>query len=288
MTAKRHRVLLLSNTRPPLLKKATTPTLSSKATRNLIRTHHKLLKEREKALKCNDQSLLRSVEAQIDANGGLKSYQLASKTGQSMQRGGDTSHILVDWVRGYLGGLDKLSSNLRVLEIGALSTQNACSKEHYLDVTRIDLNSPEPGIRQQDFMKRPHPKNDEERFHVISLSLVLNYVPTAAERGNMLRRCVFFLTRPLASDAQFNVFLPCLFLVLPAPCIKNSRYLNEQLFKEIMASLGFTLLRDKVTAKLVYQLWRMTGTDKNLNQSFSKRGLNPGKARNNFAITLER
>jgi hypothetical protein len=35
-------------------------------------------------------------DAQIEANGGLESYQIASKLGQSMDRGGDSSKVLID------------------------------------------------------------------------------------------------------------------------------------------------------------------------------------------------
>jgi 25S rRNA (adenine2142-N1)-methyltransferase len=307
---KRKRPGLLSHTRPrlPTAKQLTpsapTVTLSSKATRNLINSHHQLLKARERAVHAGDEALVSQIDAKIDANGGLESYQLASKTGQSRERGGDSSTVLLEWIRPLLKRIkqgrqqtENLSAGkLRLLEVGALSTKNACSQHDCIDVTRIDLNSQEPGILQQDFMERPLPTGDDDdkaRFHAISLSLVLNYVPSAAQRGEMLKRCsAFFTTSPPSSLPTENTeFAPYLFLVLPAACVLNSRYFNSDRLSDIATSLGYSKVKEKVTNKLIYQLWefRPLPPDSNKNKSariFRKEELNPGKMRNNFTITL--
>ncbi|KAJ5081392.1 hypothetical protein NUU61_009656 [Penicillium alfredii] len=270
---------LMSRTRPPTVK-SKHAALSSKATRHLIRSHHQLLKARAQALQAGDEARVSSIDAQIHANGGLESYQVASKLGQSLERGGDSSKTLLDWIRPQLSQWDTTISKLRVLEVGALSTKNACSMDPALDVTRIDLNSQEPGILKQDFMERPLPSGDEERFHLISLSLVLNYVPDATGRGEMLKRCVKFLT----SNSPVSC-VPRLFLVLPVACIDNSRYLTEQRLLDILACLGFHLAQSKRTSKLIFQLWEYTG-EYSL-RVFKKEMLNPGKKRNNFAIILQ-
>ncbi|KAL2013465.1 hypothetical protein VTN00DRAFT_990 [Thermoascus crustaceus] len=278
------RPVQLSHGRPPTINNAARVSLSSRATRNLIRSHHQLLKARARALEADDHELAEKLDAQIQANGGLESYQLASKTGQSLERGGDTSKVLVDWISPKLVQLKNTPFKLRVLEIGALSTKNACSRNPYLDVTRIDLHSQEPGILQQDFMERPLPSGDDYRFHLISLSLVLNYVPSPTERGEMLKRCVAFLTKSLPSGCSMIDFSPCLFLVLPAACIENSRYLTQDRLQKIMSSLGFTLAKSKVTSKLIFQLWEFNAHFEH--RSFGKDILNPGKTRNNFSIIL--
>lgn len=308
---KRKRPALLSHTRPriPTAKQLTpsapSVSLSSKATRNLIRSHHQLLKARERAVLAGDASLVSQLDAQIDANGGLESYQLASKTGQSRERGGDSSTVFLEWIRPLLrriketrqqGGVSS-TGNLRLLEVGALSTKNACSQHDCIDVTRIDLNSQEPGILQQDFMERPLPAatadgdDGKDRFHAISLSLVLNYVPSAAQRGEMLKRCLaFFTTSPSCSlpNTDSTYFAPYLFLVLPAACVLNSRYFNSERLNDIATSLGYNKLKEKVTNKLIYQLWEFRdNSNKNKSaKTFRKEELNPGKTRNNFTITL--
>ncbi|KAJ9211540.1 hypothetical protein DTO166G4_6820 [Paecilomyces variotii] len=285
MTAKKtpKKLSQLSRGRPPTLR-AGRPALSAKATRNLIRSHHRLLKARAQALEAGDDDLVRKLDSQIQANGGLESYQLASKIGQSLERGGDTSKLLIEWINSTLRDLKGTPFKLRVLEVGALSTKNACSLNPFLDVTRIDLHSQEPGIQQQDFMERPLPASPEDQFHLISLSLVLNYVPDAIGRGEMLKRCVNFLTDVFPSGCPMTGFKPLLFLVLPAACVTNSRYLTEEKLRRIMSSIGFSLARSKTTSKLIYQLWEYSATpDKML---FKKEVINPGRTRNNFAIVL--
>jgi len=187
----------------------------------------------------------------------------------------------------------KAESKLKLLEVGALSTSNACSKSGHFDVQRIDLNSQGDGILQQDFMERPLPKSAAEQFDIISLSLVLNYVPDAPGRGEMLKRtCQFLDTRHrIDRDAAVQAVFPALFLVLPAPCITNSRYMDEGRLGEIMGSLGYVLLQRKQTAKLVYYLWQLKslpseGRMKTKTRKFPKKEVNPGAGRNNFSVIV--
>lgn len=221
--------------------------------------------------------------------------------GQSSQRGGDSSKILIEWIgeiRRSASGVKPDSSGtttdhtieqrLKLLEIGALSLDNACSKSPMFDVRRIDLSSRHPSIETQDFMERPLPKQGDEKFDIISLSLVLNYVPLPTGRGAMLRRTTKFLRHRNfdQADSPLAGLFPSVFLVLPAPCVTNSRYLNEDRLAEIMNCLGYALIRSKLSAKLSYQLWRLNGGDARRGV-FKKEEVNPGKSRNNFAIVLE-
>ncbi|KAJ5927995.1 25S rRNA (adenine(2142)-N(1))-methyltransferase [Penicillium verhagenii] len=269
---------LLSSGRPPTVK-SKHAALSAKATRTLIRSHHQLMKSRAQAEAAGDEARVSSINAQIEASGGLESYQIASKLGQSGDRGGDSSKTLVDWIKPQLNEWKNTLPKLRVLEVGALSTKNVCSRTPALDVTRIDLNSQEPGILKQDFMERPLPSTEMEKFHIISLSLVLNYVPDPVGRGDMLKRCVQFLT----SECPIS-FAPTLFFVLPVACVDNSRYLTEKRLLAILESLGFHLVQTRRTSKLIYQLWNHTGVVSP--QSFKKEMVNPGHKRNNFAVVM--
>lgn len=173
-----------------------------------------------------------------------------------------------------------------MLEIGALSTTNACSRSGLFEMERIDLHSQAEGIKQQDFMERPLPANDAEKFDIISLSLVLNYVPDALGKGEMLLRTLKFLKAP--NQSGVSEFFPSLFLVLPAPCLANSRYMDEVRMEAIMESLGYVKVRSKMSSKLVYSLWRvelLTSTKQTL--SFKKVEIRTGKTRNNFSIVLK-
>lgn len=277
----------LSSGRPPNLTKPRA-SLSSQATRTLIRSHHQLNKQLEAAKAKGNDAEASELAKKIEDLGGLKSYQQASIQGQSNDRGGDSSALLMKWLQPTSAALSKTEPKLRLLEVGALSTTNICSKSGLFDVQRIDLNSQADGILQQDFMQRPLPASPADTFDIISLSLVLNYVPDAPGRGEMLKRTCQFLDtrRRIDRAAEVQATFPALFLVLPAPCIANSRYMDEARLGAIMTSLGYTMMQRKQTAKLVYYLWRLEGAARDAKARFPKLEVNPGAGRNNFSIVL--
>lgn len=278
----------LSHGRPPTAKPIRTASISSRATRTLIRSHHNLEKQKAKALAEGDHVKVAALTKQIEAQGGIESYQKASLLGQANDRGGDSSRVLMEWLEPVSGKLRDMVTNgrpARLLEVGALSISNACSKSRLFDIERIDLNSQADGIKQQDFMERPLPHDGKEQFDVISLSLVLNYVPDAIGKGQMLLRTLKFLRR-VGSPAGHSETFPCLFLVLPAPCVLNSRYMDESRMEAIMESLGYSMSEKKITNKLIYYLWRLS-VDRQTATFFKKEELRSGKMRNNFAIVIK-
>ncbi|KAG0648512.1 25S rRNA (adenine(2142)-N(1))-methyltransferase [Hyphodiscus hymeniophilus] len=277
----------LSHGRPPTAKPSRA--ISSKASRTLIRSHHALEKSKAQALAEGNAVLATSLQHQIDAQGGLERYQRASLQGQSHERGGDSSKILMEWLQPLVPALKNHAANdmsLRLLEIGALSVSNACSRSKLFDIERIDLKSQAEGIKQQDFMERPLPKDGSEQFDILSLSLVLNFVPDAAGKGKMLLRTLEFLKEPKYLE-DHGEFLPALFLVLPASCVTNSRYMDEAKLEAIMESIGYVNTRKKLSNKLVYYLWRMASSVSRPATSFKKAEVRSGKDRNNFAIVLK-
>lgn len=290
--------LNLTAGRPPILQKP--KSISRKATRTLINQIHTLEKRKTQAAKHGDRATEVALEAEVAALGGIEKYQQASLQGQRNDRGGDSSKLLLDWLKpvedelkAITGSGSESPQRLRMLEVGALSTTNECSRSGYFDITRIDLNSQGEGILQQDFMERPLPQSKSERFDIISLSLVLNFVPEPKGRGDMLLRTLDFLHEPSGvSDgmsAGLKSYFPSLFLVLPAPCVSNSRYLDGDKLNTIMESLGYQITKTKTTQKLVYYLWART-TDQppllSTKRSFTKKELRSGASRNNFAIVL--
>ncbi|KAJ9659050.1 25S rRNA (adenine2142-N1)-methyltransferase [Neophaeococcomyces mojaviensis] len=276
---------------------------SSKATRKLINTHHQLHKARAAALDSKDHHLVARIDNQIEQLGGLEAYQQASLTGQDKDRGGDSSEKLVEWLRKYdLLGPAKRRDALRVLEVGALSSRNAISgvlSRGVGEIRRVDLHSQEPELIEEiDFMDFPVPEIEAEKYDIISLSLVLNYVPDAAGRGEMLRRTTKFL-RSIQQEIESvkdnsnetrHPALPCLFLVLPLPCLNNSRYTTHNHLTTIMQHLGYEEIEHHNSTKLSYMLFKWYGDDMTKNDTpiaFKKSEINPGKTRNNFSIVLE-
>jgi 25S rRNA (adenine2142-N1)-methyltransferase len=152
-------------------------------------------------------------------------------------------------------------------------------------MTRIDLNSQGPGIEKQDFMERPLPTCEDERFDIISLSLVLNYVPDAVGRGDMLKRITKFLRKNKTQNETPESVLPALFFVLPLPCVDNSRYLDQELFLRIMGDLGFTMRFSKNTSKLCYYMFALTHEPKAT--TAEKRKIRDGPGMNNFCIIVD-
>ncbi|KAH7308221.1 putative methyltransferase-domain-containing protein [Stachybotrys elegans] len=243
--------------------------MSRKASRSLINKHHQLEKKRQQAVAKGDKESESSISAELGKLGGLAHYQQASLQGQ-------------------IDELKASGERLRMLEVGALSTRNACSVSGLFDMVHIDLNSQEPGIQKQDFMERPLPTDEADKFDMISLSLVLNFVPDATGRGDMLRRTLAFLRLQISNSATSSEpFLPSLFLVLPRSCVDNSRYLTDSSLQELMRMLGYVRVRDKVTQKLTYGLWKREKTLTTTNLTFPKKEVNPGRTRNNFAIILK-
>ena len=308
---KKVRELLLSSPRPPQRRSAKpSPPRSSSAGRALIRTHHTLHKRLTAAIARHDEGVANAIRGELESLGGLEKYQDASLAGQSKERGGDTSGVLVQWLSTYR----RKQTELKVLEVGALSMDNVCAQSKIFGggVERIDLKSRHPGIKEQDFMDRPLPRSKQDLFDVVSLSLVVNYVSDPQGRGEMLERVGNFLRTESNSKQRSNEvedekldgiskgrseykgeeegdLLPALFLVLPAPCVENSRYLNEERLKVILETLGYSLVRRKMSSKLIYYLWKYHGFDGGDEQRkaravFGKEEIRKGKDRNNFAI----
>ncbi|KPI41622.1 uncharacterized protein AB675_9343 [Cyphellophora attinorum] len=221
----------------------------------------------------------------------------------------------------------KLGPPLRILEVGALSTANALNVPGQTVVRRVDLRSTNPGIEERDFMTmNPSEKwQGTAGYDVLSLSLVVNFVGDPSARGDMLRHTTRFLRSPVSyavgerandddndedgddvdnhndADAPKNNlqtfrhhkthrFLATLFLVLPLPCVDNSRYLTEDRLIEMMESLDYVQTKVKRSSKLYFSLWRYRPHALDLGrarQQFKKEEVRGGKERNNFCIVLE-
>ena len=69
-----------------------------------------------------------------------------------------------------------------MLEVGALKPDNYQSYATWLNVAPIDLRSRHPSILEQDFLLM-NPELNGSKWDIISLSLVVNFVPDALDRG---------------------------------------------------------------------------------------------------------
>ncbi|TIB93040.1 hypothetical protein E3Q19_01568 [Wallemia mellicola] len=215
-------------------KKTASKSISSKKTKEIINNFHQLLKRRKTT---TNEVEIKDIDRAIDELGGMEAYQHASTIGQSTPRGGDSSHYFVKWLaelgvkKSYVADKEKMS----LLEIGALLPDNYHSERSWIETELIDLKSNHPSIKEQDFLQRPLPSKPDDEKDAISSSLVLNFVPTPQERGQFLYR--------LNSVLKMNGWL---FMVLPAPCVVNSRYLTRNHFISILETLGFKSVKEKI------------------------------------------
>lgn len=256
---------------------------SSAKTRSVIRKFHVLLKLRRKLEgQPGAERDLSTIEEQIHGLGGLDTYQRMSQQGQSAERGGGTETILIDWLKDIvkenpLGEGQKL----RLLEVGALKADNYRGCHSWIENTPIDLNSKDPGVKQQDFLEMSEDGN-AYKWDVLSLSLVLNFVPDPKERGRMLGLAHSFLD---AAGAHSGL----LFVALPLPCVRNSRYLTLDHFEGLMRCVGFDKIKERwrVGGKMGYWLFRKINPAGWERSAYKRKStLRTGRLRNNFAILL--
>ncbi|KXT13683.1 hypothetical protein AC579_8107 [Pseudocercospora musae] len=270
---KKEQLQSLKSGRPPPSQTSIPKTLSSKTTQATIVKFHHLNKSLATAISSNNTHAIKTIEREIQNLGGLKAYQEASILGQSKPRGGDSSIVLIDWLLA-----TTTTKSMKILEIGAVSTKTAISKPGlFQEIVRIDLNPRGPGILKQDFMQRAF-----DEFSILSLSLVLNFVPTPRGRGEMLARTTKFLEKRGGQEKEGGGML---FLVLPAPCVLNSRYFDDERLEKIMGSLGYVLVKRKGSRKLVYWLWELRREPK-MGEVFGKVKVRDGPGMNNFYIEL--
>ncbi|TFK67897.1 hypothetical protein BDN72DRAFT_724793, partial [Pluteus cervinus] len=262
----------------PITSQTTTASSTSKASRSVIQQFHRLLKQRLQFRKTlpDDAPPLKAIEKEIGDLGGLEHYQNMSALGQTNERGGGSEKVLVSWMK-ELGvpRSTSLEDKKRLLEVGAVRPDNYKSCLSWIAPTPIDLHARHPSIQEQDFLLMD-PEVHRNAWDIISLSLVLNFVPDPKDRGSAMLK----LANSMLTPSGY------LFLVLPLPCVANSRYLTFEHLEELMVVLGFRQLKVQWRhhGKIAYWLFRKeTDVLTFVPTDFRKRAIRQGN-RNNFSI----
>ena len=237
-----------------------------KLNHKLISKYHSLLKDLEKAKKWNQMELIHKLQTELNEIG-LPTYQKPSMKGA--QHGKANTKWIYTIIQSVFHDLPSIS----LLDVGALDGEAFKKHASRIQTTRIDLNPQSLHVQKQDFFERPLPESDQDKFHVLSLSLVLNFVPLPEKRLEMLKRCKLFL---------FDGGI--LYITLPLPCISNSRYLNHELFTELLNGIGFELIQHHTSLKLAYYSLKYVCKESNDTFIMKKKMIREGKSRNNFAI----
>ncbi|KAM0787374.1 hypothetical protein ACM66B_003460 [Microbotryomycetes sp. NB124-2] len=227
--------------------------------------------------------------------GGLRAYQSASVHGGDKTRGGETGKWCVKQLKELKVGLPESSKGkqkvtpvepiinedgtktwpkqqrekLRLLDVGAING-TSYSGYNWIETTSIDLNSGSDNVIQCDFFDFPV---SERKFDVVGLSLVINFEGSLTRRAEMLVRAHKYL--------KSEGFL---YLVLPLPCLTNSRYTSHERMDQILKSTGWRQVRQHDSAKLTYFLCKRVKTD---GQTCKREQVRSGAQRNNFCIIVD-
>jgi hypothetical protein len=125
----------------PLSSTSDPAAVSRKLTQSTISQFHTLLKQKavvKRQISTKDESdekgskellgRLVEIENQLEAIGGLKAYQSASMLGQAEDRGGDSSKILVGWLKegAFAGKGKERESHERIRSAPSLSNGTLC------------------------------------------------------------------------------------------------------------------------------------------------------------------
>ncbi|KAI8584181.1 hypothetical protein K450DRAFT_168729 [Umbelopsis ramanniana AG] len=255
---------------------------SSTETARLIRRFHVLNKELAKLKGETNSSQTgkrrQSILSEMESMGGLDWYQRASKLGQSKARGGDSSKWLMGVLQRESIPERYKDQPMQLLDVGALSPFNY-EKYKWIKTTPIDLNPQHHLIQQQDFLQMPPPEKEDERYDIVCLSLVVNFVGDPVDRGTMLLH-----TRAFFPSSPTNPRL--LYFVVPLPCITNSRYFTHDHLLAMMDSIGYTKCIDyHHSNKLGYYLFELSSIVSET-PSWKKKLLKDAKGCNNFSIVM--
>lgn len=216
-------------------------------------------------------SKIAALKAKKDKLGGINAYQQASRLGEAHHGSFNSAKWIVKQLKVLnlrLAQEEGTSDKLRLLDVGALDN-NYQRHVKWIECTAIDLNPQSGNVKKADFLTL----NVKEKYDVIVMSLVINFEGDVRKRGDMLRKC-----EKLINDQGY------LFIVLPLPCLKNSRYLNKGHLISMMDSLGFEVCVTHNSKKLSFFIFKKTR--KCQAKLFPKEVLRKGGNRNNFAIVL--
>ncbi|KUF99034.1 Acid phosphatase [Phytophthora nicotianae] len=235
-------------------------------TTNFHRLTHELDRlKQHKSLDESQKQRIAEINRQLEELGGRQAYQDASILSTSFHR---TSKWVFQLLTRFELRPKAKQPPLRVLEVGAINTQLLSCP--WLDVRAIDLNSRHERIEQRDFFSL----KPEGEFQVVVSSMVLNCVPGADKRGEMLR-----LYREHLKEGGL------LFLMLPLLCLRHSQFMTYARFAKILEAVGFRVRETKDSPKVAFLCLERIDTV-NENASFPHKLLVSGDKRNDFSVVI--
>lgn len=284
------------------------PDLSTLSRSEIIAKYHEIKKKLAMVDKspqfpneASRQAMRQVFRAQLEMIG-IEQYQNASREGETLGGGFDSSQWVMLALPEYCDRFCR-TNRISLLDVGAIAHRfpNELEVPHQesasadsetrakvsLNVTSIDLNPEDSeagkAVIKADFFDFAKQKLGEqgELYDVICLSLCVNFEGCAKRRGLMIH----LASRLLRSGGL-------LFLVLPRACVKNSRYLDEERFRNILNMTHMGPISTTYTTKLMKSISERKDTGDQVNRRewallAKKVALRKGKDRNNFAICLD-
>lgn len=151
-----------------------------------------------------------------------------------------------------------------------------------------------PDVLKYDFFDFPVPA---EPFHVVCLSLVVNFVGALADRGAPADAAcagtgsdVRLAGRMLLHAHDYVADEGLMWLVLPRACIDNSRYMTGEHLEALLQDAGWSKLWRKDASGLTY--WLLQARPRSSwggapSKDWKRTELRGGANRNNFCIVLK-
>jgi len=253
-------------------------------------THDKSLEESDRMQRLN------ALKQQIEQRGGIQKYQEASIFGANSMTSNafNSAHYVLTYLKKHKHFVNP-SKPIKLLDVGAIDNQYIDSP-HYssstLDLTLIDINPQHPDVQRIDFFDYSHQHilKNSHKHDVIVLSLVINYIGSAKERGHMLSYCI--------QDEMLTEH-GLVFIILPNACIQNARYMKYSRMKSLIESIGFRQVSIEYSRRLVF--WVFVKEEKSsrvpkynriskefqYQREYARKLCRGGAKRNNFSIELK-
>ena len=237
------------------------------------------------------------LEAKLTSLGGIDAYQKASLSGER-QFSFNSAHWVLDelcerrvQIKEQL--LEKGTKPVcTLLDVGAIKNKydpkieprvRQLTSIFPLQTTSIDLNPQDKTVIKANFLDFARGQSPGS-FNVVVLSLCINFEGNPAKRGEMLRQAAHLLPEG-----------GLCFVLLPAPCIENSRYMNLNLFLKTMRVVGLELAEHpvskqpshKTAGKLFYAVACKRAAIAQPHIAIKRTLCRGGKHRNNFCIIVK-
>lgn len=167
----------------------------------LIAKYHTLEKQIARAASKKERVHLQRKQTAL---GRLGMYQNQSTMGGAVLRRGESSKCVKILRELY----PEPHPKLRLLDVGAIAGTAYTKWSSWIDTTSIDLQPRAAHVAQSDFFDWPVPTSNHERFDVVCLSLVINFVGELKKRGTLHVRsliqatCCCMLTITCAREAM--------------------------------------------------------------------------------------